>query len=158
MDLKKYSVKELLNLHSSIIDELKAREIVRTKNNPVGDYTEWLIAQALDLQLATNSSAGYDGVDSNGVKIQIKGRRITPNNQSRQLSAIRKLDQKDFDQLAAVIFDENYEVIDAVLIPHEVISEYASYREHVNAHILHLRGAILEDSRVQDIKGLLEPS
>ena len=155
MDLRELSVKELLKQHSAIIDELKRRKIVRTKNNPVGDYTEWLVAKGLGLELAGNSSAGYDGVDSEGVKIQIKGRRITPENKSRQLSAIRKLKEKDFDQLAAVIFNENYEIIDAVLIPHEVIEEYASYRGHVNAHILHLKGPILNDPRIKDIKPLI---
>ncbi len=155
MDLRELSVKELLKQHSAIIDELKRRKIVRTKNNPVGDYTEWLVAKGLGLELASNSSAGYDGVDSEGVKIQIKGRRITPENKSRQLSAIRKLKEKDFDQLAAVIFNENYEIIDAVLIPHEVIEEYASYRSHENAHILHLKGPILNDPRIKDIKSLI---
>lgn len=152
MDLKELTAKELLQLHSSIIDELKLRKIVRTKNNPVGDYTEWLVAKGLRLELAGNSSAGYDGTDSEGLKIQIKGRRITPDNKSRQLSAIRKLKEKAFDQLAAVIFNENYEIIDAVLIPHEVIEEYATYRSHVNAHILHLKGPILNDPRIKDIK------
>jgi hypothetical protein len=155
MNLRELSVKELLQQHSAIIDELKRRSIVRTKNNPVGDYTEWLVAKGLGLELAGNSSAGYDGIDSEGVKIQIKGRRITPENKSRQLSAIRKLKEKDFDQLAAVIFNENYEIIDAVLIPHEVIEEYASYRSHVNAHILHLKGPILNDPRIKDIKRLI---
>ena len=155
MNLRELAVKELLQLHSSIINELKRRKIVRTKNNPVGDYTEWLVAKGLGLELAGNSSAGYDGIDSEGVKIQIKGRRITPENKSRQLSAIRKLEEKDFDQLAAVIFDENYEIIDAVLIPHEVIGEYATYRNHVNAHILHLKGPILNDPRIKDINSTL---
>ena len=152
MDLRELSVKELLQLHSSIINELKRRKIVRTKNNPVGDYTEWLVAKGLGLELAGNSSACYDGIDSEGVKFQIKGRRVTPDNKSRQLSAIRKLDEKNFDQLAAVIFDENYEIIDAVLIPHKVIGEYAKYRNHVNAHILLLKGPILNDPRVKEIK------
>lgn len=155
MDLRELSVKELLKQHSAIIDELIRRKIVRTKNNPVGDYTEWLVANGLGLELENNSSAGYDGVDSKGVKIQIKGRRITPENKSRQLSAIRKLEEKDFDQLAAVIFNENYEIIDAVLIPHEVIEVYASYRSHANAHILHLKGPILNDPRIKDIKSLI---
>ena len=152
MDLRELTVIELLQLHSSIIDELKRRKVVRTKNNPVGDYTEWLVAKGLGLDLASNSSTGYDGIDSEGVKIQIKGRRITPENKSRQLSAIRKLEEKLFDQLAAVIFDRKYEIIDAVLIPHEVICEYATYKNHVNAHILHLKGAILDDPRIKDIK------
>jgi hypothetical protein len=86
--------------------------------------------------------------------VQIKGRRITPDNRSRQLSAIRKYDEKDFDELAAVIYDENFDVIDAVVIPHEVVGEYASFRKHVNAHILILKGPILSDRRVKCIKEL----
>ena len=155
MSLREKSVKELLQLQSSIINELKRRKIVRTKNNPLGDYAEWLVAKGLGLDLATNSSAGYDGIDSEGVKIQIKARRVTPENKSRQLSALRNLEGKDFDQLAAVIFDENYEIIDAVLMSYEVVVEYAKYREHVNAHILHLKGSILADDRVMNIRKLI---
>jgi len=155
MDLREQSIQELLQLHAAILDELKRRKVVRTKNNPVGDYTEWLVSKSLGLELTNNSAAGYDGIDPDGRRIQIKGRRITPSNKSRQLSAIRKLAEKQFDDLAAVIFDENYQIVDAVLIPHEVIDEYASYREHVNAHIVHLRGAILSDPRVKDIRKFL---
>ncbi|MCG7991197.1 MAG: hypothetical protein JAY99_01735 [Candidatus Thiodiazotropha lotti] len=151
MDLSNLEVKELLKLQSSIIDELKKRKIVRTKNNPVGDYTEWLVAKGLGLELANNSSAGYDAIDTEGKKYQIKGRRITPDNKSRQLSALRNYEEKDFDYLVAVIFNENYEVIEARMIPHEIIGDYSKYREHVNAHILHLKGAILENPRVTSI-------
>jgi len=152
MNLKNLAIKELLQLQAAVTDELKAREVVRTKNNPLGDYTEWLVANALGLELQANSKTGYDGISKNGLRVQIKGRRITPENKSRQLSAIRKYDEKDFDELAAVIFNEHFEVIDAVLIPHEVVGEYASYREHVNAHILILKGPILNDPRVKSIK------
>jgi hypothetical protein len=117
MNLKTMGIKELLKLQAWITDELKVRDVVRTKNNPLGDYTEWLVGNALGLQLQMNSKVGYDGITGNGVRVQIKGRRITPGNKSRQLSAIRKYDEKDFDDLAAVIFDENFEIIDAVLIP-----------------------------------------
>jgi len=152
MELRQQSIKELLQLQSEIINELQRRKIVRTKNNPLGDYTEWLVAKGLGLELATNSAAGYDGVDSEGIKIQIKGRRVTPENKSRQLGAIRNLEVNDFDQLAAVIFNENYDVIDALLIPHKVVGEYAKFRKHVNAHIMYLKGPILTDPRVKDIK------
>ena len=152
MHLKEMEVKELLQLQASITNELKDRGVVRTQNNPLGDYTEWLVANALDLELEANSKAGYDGVSKAGVRIQIKGRRVTPKNNSRQLSAIRKYDEKDFDELAAVIYNENFDVIEALLIPHEVVDEHASYREHVNAHILILKGPILSDPRVKCIK------
>jgi Family of unknown function (DUF6998) len=143
---------ELLRLQASITNELKDRKVVRTQNNPLGDYTEWLVSKALNLQLAENSKTGYDGVTKEGVKIQIKGRRVTANNNSRQLSAIRKYDDRDFDKLAAVIFDDNFNILEAFLIPHEVIGDYANYRKHVNAHILILKGPILSDPRITSIK------
>ena len=152
MHLKEMEVKELLQLQASITNELKGRGIVRTQNNPLGDYTEWLVASALDLELAANSKTGYDGVNKAGVRVQIKGRRVTSTNNSRQLSAIRKYNENGFDQLVAVIFNEKFDVIEAWLIPYEVVGEYASYRKHVNAHILILKGPILTDPRVKCIK------
>ena len=155
MHLHKLTAVELLQLQADATNELRARGIVRTQNNPLGDYTEWIVAQALNLELQTNSKAGYDGISKDGLRVQIKGRRITSKNQARQLSAIRKYTDKDFDYLAAVIYDENFKIIEALLIPHEVVGQYASYREHVNAHILILNGPIMSDSRVQSIKHAL---
>ena len=154
-DLSKLNEKELLRLQSSVIDELKRRDIVRTKNNPVGDYTEWLVSTTLGLELANNSAAGYDATAQDGTRYQIKGRRVTPDNPSRQLSAIRNLDAKDFDVLIAVIFNAEFNVINAVQVPHETVGKYASYRKHVNAHILHIRGDILNDPQVRTIAELM---
>jgi len=139
---------ELLRLYGEILKELKNRNIVRTQNSPVGDYTEWLVSNALSLKLAENSKSGYDAVDVDGTKYQIKGRRTTLGNNSRQLSAIRKYDEKDFDQLAAVIFDENFNILVAVLIPHDVIGEYASFQRHTNAHNLIVNDRVVDDPRV----------
>jgi len=151
VDLDARSTPALLRLHAAVIDELKSRGVVRTKNNPVGDYAEWLVSQALGLALQDNSAAGYDATSEDGVRYQIKARRVTPDNRSRQLSAIRKLDAADFDRLIGVIFNAQFEVTDAYEIPHEVIAEYSRYRSHTNAHVLHLQGSLLQDSRVTDI-------
>ncbi len=93
MNLKDMGVVELLRLQASITNELKERNVVRTQNSPLGDYTEWLVSNALGLELAANSKTGYDGKTSDEVKIQIKGRRVTTNNKSRQLSTIRKYEE-----------------------------------------------------------------
>ena len=73
-----------------------------------------------------------------------------PNDQNDWV--LSKYEEKEFDELAAVIFDEDFNIIDAVLIPHEVVGEYAKYRKHVNAHILFIKGPILSDPRVKCIK------
>jgi hypothetical protein len=138
-------------MHADILDELKRRSVVRSKNNPLGDYTEWLVSKLLGLKLESNSTAGFDAMDSKKVRYQIKGRRITPNNKSRQLSAIRNMSKKPFDFLIGVIFDQNYKVICAAQIPHKVVSEIASYRSYVNGHIMHLREGVLQDKRIKDL-------
>ncbi|WP_445769279.1 DUF6998 domain-containing protein [Rheinheimera sp.] len=155
MNLNTLTAVELLQLQAAATNELKARGIVKTQNNPLGDYTEWLVSKALDLELQPNSNAGYDGISQDGLRVQIKGRRVTPKNNSRQLSAIRKYAQNDFDALAAVIYDEHFSIVEALLIPHEVVGQYASYRDHVNAHILILNGPILKDPRIRSIKSVL---
>lgn len=143
---------ELLSLHSDILAELHSRGVIRTKNNPVGDYAEWLVSEALGMILLSNSSAGADAIDADGMKVQIKARRVTPDNPSRQLSALRNYEAADFDYLIAIIFDETYNVLDGYKIPHEVIRDYARHSNHVNAHIITLKGIILSDLRVIDIK------
>ncbi len=155
MDLSSLQTKDLLRLQSEVIAELRTRGILRTMNNPVGDYAEWLVASALGFKLANNSSAGHDAESEDGKKIQIKARRVSPANKSRQLGVIRNLDKGDFDELIAVIFSESYEVVEAVSIPHAVISEYSTYRPHVNGHVLNLRGKLLSDGRVRDIRAEL---
>ncbi len=155
MNLAHLQTKDLLKLQSDVIAELKSRGVLRTMNNPVGDYAEWLVASALGLKLAKNSAAGHDAESEDGKKIQIKARRVNPTNKSRQLGVIRNLDKGDFDELIAVIFSESYEVVEAVSIPHSVISEYSTHRSHVNGHVLNLRGTLLSDGRVRNIRAEL---
>jgi hypothetical protein len=150
-ELESLSTPELLQHYSRILDELRARKVVRTSNSPIGDYAEWLIANQLGLTLVTNSTSGHDAVDALGVKFQIKGRRLTSRNQSRQLSAIRNLESHDFDYLIAVLFNEKVEIQQVVKIPHEIIGKYARYSEHVHAHILVLQQNILNDPMAEDI-------
>jgi hypothetical protein len=155
MNLSDMQTKDLLKLQSDVISELRSRGVLRTMNNPVGDYAEWLVASALGLKLAKNSAAGHDAESETGKRIQIKARRVHPANNSRQLGVIRNLDKGDFDELVAVIFNESYEVVEAVSIPHSAIAEYSKHRSHVNGHVLHLRGALLSDGRVRDIRAEL---
>ena len=148
---KAISTFDLLGCFADILDELKQRGVVRTRNNPVGDYAEWLVAQRLGLLLERNSKFGYDATNTNGERFQIKARRLDPSNKSRQLSVIRNLDAGEFDYLIGLLFERNFTVKEAYKIPHGVIAKYARFSKHLNGHILHLRGDILRDSGVEDI-------
>ena len=143
--------RELVRLFSGVLTELRRREVIRSSNNPVADYSERLVASALSLKLETKSTTGFDGVDSRGRKYEIKGRRLTSHNPSTQLSAIRGLDQAHFDFLAGVLFAEDFSVKRACLIPRAVVQRVAKYRRHVNAWILLLQPGLWKERGVRDI-------
>lgn len=150
-DLQHRSTAELLRLHGQILSELRRREVVRSANGPAGDYAELLFAKAFGWRLEGGSTSGYDAVDETGVRYQVKCRRLTPHNRSRQLSFIRNLPARPFDVLAGVLFDEEFRVRRAALVPVERVQEHASYVEHVNAWRLLLRDAVWEWPGVRDV-------
>lgn len=154
-DLPDLSVPELLAAHSALIEELRHRGIVRSKNNPTGDYAEWLVSSKLGLTLETNSAKGFDAVDSSGARYQIKGRRITPDNKSAQLGVIRNLKGDDFDFLVGVVFDKDWTVLRAAKIPHRAVTGLAAFRPHVNGHVMHLRPSVFDEPDVVDVTSAL---
>jgi hypothetical protein len=149
------TLSELLTTHVNVLDELRRRKVVRSKNNPTGDYAEWLASTKLGLRLETNSAKGYDATDSEGLRYQIKGRRVTPDNPSTQLGVIRNLDGHDFDVLIALVFDASWHVRSAAKIPHEAVMRLAIFRKHVNGHVMHLRPSVFNDPSVEDISASL---
>jgi hypothetical protein len=142
---------ELLGAYAVVLDELKARGLCRTKNNPVADYAEWLVSSRLGLVLRDNSSTGFDAVGPEGTRYQIKGRRVTPSNPSVQLGAIRSMSLKQFDFLVGVIFEADFSVRYAAMVPHQVIAERSGFRAHTNAHVFHLRTSVFALPEVQDL-------
>lgn len=136
--LARASVMELLRLHGAVLNELRRREIVRTSNSPVGDYAELLFATAFGWTLESSSAAGHDATDKDGVRYQIKSRRLTKANGSRQLSFLRRLPEKKFDVLAAVLFDSRYRVQRAILLPHEGLEPRCRYSAHANGWLFRL--------------------
>lgn len=132
------------------MSELRERGIVRTFNNPIGDIAESLAADHLGLTVVdANSVKGHDAVDGEGLRYQVKARRVTRSNRSRQLGAIRDLESNPFDVLVAVIFEEDLTLNGIWTMPPEVVRDYARYSTHTGAHLLRFDGAVLEDHRVK---------
>jgi hypothetical protein len=152
-DFSRLSVKELLSLYSHALNELCLRGTVRSTNNPAADYAEFLVSSALELNLTGKSNSGYNATDSMGSRYQIKARRITPHNHSRQLSSIRGLGKgrRPFVYLAGVLFNEDFSVLRACQIPFEIVSANSKYVQHVNGWKFHLRDSVWELSGVKDI-------
>ena len=141
--LKSLSELGLLQLYAELMEELRDRGIIRSGNNPVADYAEKVAVERLGLNRAGKEEKGYDALDKKGKKYQIKGRRITRHNKSRQLSVIRNLDGKLFDFLIAVIFDEAFNILEIWEIPYEFVKEHSRFSEHQNGHIFYAKPEIL---------------
>ena len=149
IDLTKLSLQNLLGLHAGIMDELRNRGVTRSANNPTGDLAEFLFCRAFAWERAGNSQSGFDARDGCGKRYQIKGRRLYRHNRSRQLSAIR--DRDGFDVLAAVLFNDEYQVFRAALIPSGVVKERAKFVQHTNSYKFMLSDDVWDDGRVKDV-------
>ena len=151
--LSSESAPALLALYSAIVEELHGRGLVRSTNNPVGDYAEYLTARAFGLSLAGNSSIGYDAVRDDGIRYQVKSRRLTPRDSSRQLSAIRGLEPgaDPFDLLVGILFTADFEVLRAALVPVDVVRQLAVRNDYVNAWRLMLRDSVWAMPGVEDV-------
>ena len=68
-------IRKLLQTHGNVIEELVSLGVVKTRNNPIGDYTEWLVRRRMGLRVAPANQKGYDAKDDSGKRYQIKGRR-----------------------------------------------------------------------------------
>jgi hypothetical protein len=146
------STAELLKMSAGILRELQRRRIIDSANNPVADIAERIVIDALGLVGARKSAKGYDATDMlSGDRYEIKARRLTPRNPSRQLSFIRGLGQGNFTYLAGVLFTEDYQILRACVIPRTVVEKFAKFVPHVNGWRLILRESIWEEPGVLDI-------
>jgi hypothetical protein len=98
-------------------------------------WPKYLFCRAFGWTPATNSKAHFDAVDKDGIHYQIKGRRLTPANQSRELGAIRDIAGRHFNFLAGLLFDRSCDVIlRAAIIPHAVVMKHARPAPRSNSH------------------------
>ncbi|HGA2238647.1 TPA: hypothetical protein ACIRVD_000216 [Enterobacter roggenkampii] len=157
MDLSQLSNVELMQLNQLTLDELERREVIRTRNNPISEYTEWLVADRMQMDLAPPSTKGYDATTTDGRKIQIKSRKNNLKNRSLILGIIRNYELNQFDELIAVIYNPDYSIRYAISIPHGLVKEYGFYNEHQNGYTLRISNLLLKDPRVIDIIEFIEP-
>lgn len=155
MDVKRLTTLEPLRAHGAVLDELRSRNIVRSSNSPISDYAEELFCRTFRWTRENNSTAGFDASDATGVRFQIKARRITNRPGSRQLSAIRNLAADPFDQLAAILFESEFLVHRAALIPIALVKARVRRSAHTNSDVFHLSDDIWSQPGVIDVTAQL---
>jgi hypothetical protein len=151
VSLHNHSTSELLKTYAAILRELRKRRVVRSTNNPVADLAEKLAEHAFGLRLAWGSTKSYDGICIEGRRWQVKGRRLTPENQNTVLSVIRNLPEQGFDYVLAIYFEEDFSVRAAYRIDHAAVAAHASYSKQQGGCVLSLKQSLLADSRCVDV-------
>lgn len=141
------SDQQMLHLYRDLMEELRERQLIRTSNNPVADYAESVAVEALRFTRAPKEAKGFDATDDRGIKYQVKGRRITRHNNSRQLGVIRYLDEKLFSFVLAVIFDEDFSVKEIWKIPYKFVKENSKYSSLQNGHIFNANPNLLSQGK-----------
>ena len=154
-NLEELSVLELLRLHSAILEELKARGAVRTRNNPVADYAETLVSKALSLTRAEKETKGHDATGPDGKRYEIKSRRMSTKKRSMLTSPIRELDGAHFDEVIVVLFNEDYSVHRAGMVERKHVRELGRFRPHVNGWVIPLRESLWNDPHAKNITDIL---
>ncbi|KQO98506.1 DUF6998 domain-containing protein [Leifsonia sp. Leaf264] len=130
IDLTTLTVGELLDTYSGILDELRRRGLVRTKNAPVGDLAEYAAAIAYGGTLENNSAKSYDLIAEDGRRVQVKVRNVAADTSSSQtFSAIRS---DGYDVCLFILVAENRVSAAREWSPAEV-AEHGKYRERSNS-------------------------
>lgn len=155
VDLKEMSPIDLLKLHTQIIDELKYRKVAKTRNQPIAEYSKWLVRNKLKLNDVNNPNEKYDGYDDKGKKYLVRSRQIIDNRQV-QFSVIRNIEDRNFDYLVAISFDIYFGITEAYIIPVDVLLEQLDYNEYQNGYLFKLNQFNLNDSRIKNIAGILK--
>lgn len=140
------SVRELLAAYGQADDALLQRGVARSKNI-VGDYAEHLFQRAFGWELAPKSTKSFD-LQSKTATYQVKARRVSPTNRSCELGAMPVDDALAFDALAAVIFEADFEILYAAIIPREVLMPLRTSRDSNRPRFV-FRQACLEIPGVQ---------
>jgi hypothetical protein len=118
-------------------------------NAPAGDYAEHLVAALTGGKLADNSEKSWD-VETDTERLQVKSRVVDAGrkNDARQLSPFRTW---DFQRAVIVLFDDNYAIYKCVALPCAVVRANATYRKHVNGHVVMATDALLAHEEAEDL-------
>ncbi len=154
-DLAQMTEIELLQTHGAVIEESLCQGIVKTRNNPIGDYTEWLVCDRMKLKMADKNQKGFDATDKDGKRYQIKGGRKS--NGTVPFSPIRNLEQRAFQSVIVVAFKDDYSIRFAASIPHELVECLANFNKSVNGFVLRLNEQKIQHDCVTDISDCLYP-
>jgi hypothetical protein len=140
-DLSGTSIAELLDRYAAILQELRDRGVVRTRNAPLGDYAEYLAVQVYGGTLATNSVKSHDLLAADGRRVQVKARTVAPDiRASAVFSVFRSF---DFDIAVLTTFDSaTYALRQAREVPAADLESAGRHSAHVNGRLIKITAGL----------------
>jgi hypothetical protein len=149
VDLSRLSTRDLLRLYADILTALVERRVVRSRNAPVGDLAEHLVATAYGGELAPRSEKSWD-VRADGRLLQVKARLIvTGDTKSHVYSPFRSW---GFDACVFLLMDAHtYDVARAVELPVATVQALARETAWVKGFRIATKSPLLEQPGAVDV-------
>ncbi len=115
-EIDELKVKELLIRYRNLLNDLHKTGVIRT-SKVVSDYGEYVVCKLLNLNRSDSKvQKGFDAIDSDGVKYEIKARKETSWHTPNLFRVTKKqLETSDF--IIYIEFDDNWEIKKLLKIP-----------------------------------------
>ena len=156
MDLKALKTSDLVSLYSSVIKELKGREIIRT-NNVIGDLGEYLAIEYYNntagLPTLAAAPIGTENIDA----ISRKGDRYSIKSTSGNVTGVfyglepkgsTTVDRQKFEYVIICKFSAEYELETILEMDWETFLKHKRWHSRMNAWNLSLTREVYNDCRI----------
>ncbi len=156
MDLKALKTSDLVSLYSSVIKELKGREIIRT-NNVIGDLGEYLAIEYYNntagLPTLAAAPVGTENIDA----ISRKGDRYSIKSTSGNATGVfyglepkgsTTVDRQKFEYAIICKFSAEYELETILEMDWETFLKHKRWHSRMNAWNLSLTREVYNDCRI----------
>ena len=156
MDFNKMSTTELINAYSNIIETLKKRGIIRTKNF-IGDIGEYLAidffnnnSKKSNLEFAPPGTKNIDAISRDGDRYSIKS---TSSNLTGVFYGLEPpnsevKDNKKFEYLLIVQFKENFRLKRIVQLDWNTFLNFKKWHSTMSAWNITVTNKLLENSEI----------
>lgn len=141
---------EILGEWAAVMRELARRGLIWSGKAPLADYAELLVARYYGVEPLRGTNPGYDLVAPEGRRVQVKSRRYAPGSKPSHFGEFSQLEARSFDDLVAVLFEEDFTVRAAYLAPFEFVLERA--KPVLGKHRLYISSVVAsDDERVVEV-------
>lgn len=156
MDLTALKTSELVSMYSSVIKELKSRNVIRT-NNVIGDLGEYLAIEHYNntaglptLAAAPISTENIDAISRKGDRYSIKSTsgKVTGVFYGLEPKGSTKSDKQKFEYVIICKFNNDYELEEILEMDWETFLKHKRWHSRMNAWNLSLTSEVCNDCKV----------